>query len=319
MAWKRFRNRVFVACLSGAVASTAATTFAQSWGWGSNAYPPVAPCVPAQPWGYYQTQWHQWPGAIYPGMEKRGGSAGNEIPPSSTVLPEKNSEADIQSVLPPKQESSRSNEPRSMEDRTPDSTNPLIPDRSRVPKGDELEPLQVPGFGIPDQTPGLPSGTDSGVTPSPRAGSLLKQRARSGNPSTLAGYTDSNPVRMQTTQRDNGRLSEPATTRIRAGNSGFVKPTTPDREPDLFLPSLSARPLQTSSLDARSARPTAGNPLRSTANDIARGSTTGTSVSSDSAVPASFNDADTSDIFEAPPVAATPTPSTMRANPLRRN
>src|SRR5215471_20858483 len=99
MSLNHIRLKLTIACLFALAALAVGHASAQQWGWGENAAV-CGPCTqcgncqcangrccPAQPWGYYQTNWHQWPGAIYPDMAKPAPQNGGEIPPAQVDVP----------------------------------------------------------------------------------------------------------------------------------------------------------------------------------------------------------------------------------------
>ena len=113
--------------------------------WGTNAPPCPSHCSPASPWwGYTQTKWNRWPGAVYPDMIKPAGqTSGEEIPPAQIDLPIPNKESEIKGVSPTR-ETGKSPMPQTMpEENTNDSTGqprPFAP--SLEEKSDQIPPAK---------------------------------------------------------------------------------------------------------------------------------------------------------------------------------
>jgi hypothetical protein len=94
-AWRELAV-VGVLGISTALVGKAAELF------GTNTTPCPPHCTPASPWwGYVQTHWTRWPGAVYPDMTKAPGTnVGNEIPAPSVELPKPSKETDIRTTPP---------------------------------------------------------------------------------------------------------------------------------------------------------------------------------------------------------------------------
>jgi hypothetical protein len=99
---------------------------------------------------------------------------------------------------------------------------------------------------------------------------------------------------------------KPPVTRINGESTGPA--LSPDAEPDLIIPSLSSRPLHTSSVDPRNDR-SASNPLRE-------------DIRIEPVTPVMLIDSDSATISNdrpAAPTVSSGSPGTVRSNPLRRN
>jgi hypothetical protein len=295
----------------------------------TNVNAPVCPggCRPAGIYGFCRTNWHTWPGAVYPGMMSPT-QAGEEISPNSTDVPTQSKEAQIQQ--PPQQQapsrdSGKSSGPGPIPGgATPDTSglpSPTIapfPEtpmpQHETPGGTSPDPL----FGPPGSstfppsstgpaTPGTsePSGSRSSTTPNFRARPTVAE--------SNSGTTNARDSQGRWSPADSKDAQGWKSPRFRSGNSSFVRATTPDEEPGLIVPSLAAQSLDTSSQDVRAARGMYVNPLRSDslafANSAVRTSAVQPAANFDSARPAADND------HSVDSTSSTP----IRANPLRRD
>jgi hypothetical protein len=288
------------------VALLCSTGTASAQWWGTNAAPCANHnCAPATPFGYFPTRWHQWPGAVYPDMA-RPTPAGEEIPPSRVDVPPQNRELEIQT--PSTQPPARSNETPESSEQLPAPAIQPAPGLQPLPLRPTEEPSEpsfreVPGGGGPSfqQSPFGPSG---GSSSSPRS------RVRGV---ASEGFAGAGEMRVPQAARPQGTERKDAAT-LTIANSGTARSymtriSTPDQEPELFLPSLAARPLAAEPAGSRGQAGWSSNPLR--------GDSTGLSAPDRGAVPAVALDANRgngdSDRTE---LGIAPTLGT-RANPLR--
>src|SRR6478736_2382968 len=217
-------------------------TASAQW-WGTNA-PPCSNghCAPVTPFGYQATRWHQWPGAVYPDMA-RPTPAGEEIPPSRVDVPPQKRELEIQT--PSTQAPARSSEPPESSEQLPAPATQPAPGLQGLPLRPTEEPSEPSFREVPGGGGGGPSFQQSPFTP-PQGGSSssLKNRVRGVASEGFAAAGDmrgSQAARPQTAERKDAATVTIANTG--AGRSYMTRISTPDQEPELFLPSLAARPL----------------------------------------------------------------------------
>jgi len=272
--------------------------------WGTNATPcPNHNCAPATPFGYFPTRWHQWPGAVYPDMA-RPTPAGEEIPPSRVDVPPQNRELDIQA--PSTQPPARGSETPEPSEQLPGPATQPAPGLQPLPLRPTEEPSEpsfreVPGGGGPSfqQTPFNP--------PQGGSSSSLKNRVRGVVSEGFAGVGE---MRAPQAARPQAAERKDAAT-LTIANSGTARSSmtrisTPDQEPELFLPSLAARPLAG---ETRGQAVWSGNPLR--------GDATPAGAADRGAVPAVALEANRAGGDSDRSELGSTAPSGARANPLR--
>jgi hypothetical protein len=321
MSIDHIRRALTTSCIGTLVALAVVPASAQQWGWGENAAV-CGPCIqcnngqcgnghccPSQPWGYYQTNWHQWPGAIYPDMVKPAPQNGSEIPPGQVDVPPTGKEADIQTPTPGRESGKNPNygAPGPSGSPRPSAEGPsdLLPLKESAPSD---QPLVIP----PPTEPG-------GALPG-RSGSLPRARGATANLGSTGSIQERDGRNQsQSRWRDDARQTSTAAVnnaRLRSANPSFVRATSPESEPDLFVPSLSAKQIANSNGDLRArrsadvrtidARSQTNNPLRSD-----WGPELATPVTLVDAEPA-INDSDRA-------ISTSTSASALRSNPLRRN
>ena len=305
----RWRN-VFIP-LAGCVLMFAGGNVFAEW-WGYNA-PPCSNghCAPVTPWGYTPPHWHRWPAAIYPDMIKPASStpSGEEVSPSIEIPPP-NKEAEMQTA-PPSREPARGTEsPSTLPGQGNDMMNAPTPARqSDQLKLNDNPPLRnAPGAQPPTIDPfGPPSTNEPSTVPPPgRSSAIPKVRVQAGVlPSTsfMPEKMDLRGQRWTSSESRDIELTSPA--RVRIANDRFNRSIVPDQEPDMLIPSLSTRPLASSSPDVRGIRIANGNPLRS-------------ELSTGAAQMATYVEPEPIAIEENHVSTSAASASAAKANPLRR-
>src|SRR5262249_45379531 len=94
----------------------------------------------------------------------------------------------------------------------------------------------------------IPPPSDPGITPRGGSGYLPRSRGTATKSASSNVFDDRDP-RGQV--RTRGELKQASTAavnnaRLRASNQGFVRTTSPELEPEMFVPSLSAKQIPTS-------------------------------------------------------------------------
>src|SRR5579871_2146551 len=98
MSHKNAGFKFTIVAASGLLAACANNASAQ---WGTNAPPCPSHCCPSPWWGYVQTRWNRWPGAMYPDMVKPSATGTtDEIPAPGIELPTPKKETDLRSTTP---------------------------------------------------------------------------------------------------------------------------------------------------------------------------------------------------------------------------
>ena len=277
-------------------------TASAQW-WGTNATPcSNGHCAPTTTFGYVPTRWHQWPGAVYPDMA-RPTPAGEEIPPSRVEVPPQSRELEIQT--PSSQPAAKSGS------EVPESGATLpTPGMQPMPGGRPAEETPEPSFREVPGGGGGPSFQQSPFSPQGGSSSSLRNRVRGV---VSEGFASTGEMRVPLAARPQGGERRDAAT-LTIANAGATRSytmriSTPDQEPELFLPSLAARPLAAEPAEPRGQAGWSGNPLR--------GDATPSGAADRGAVPAVALDASrgSGDSDRAELGSVTPTGS--RANPLR--
>jgi hypothetical protein len=228
--------------------------------------------------------------------------AGEEIPPSRVEVPPQSRELEIQtpSTQPPAKGGSE----------VPESGTPLpTPGIQPMPGGRPAEETPEPSF---REVPGGggPSFQQSPFSPQGGSSSSLRNRVRGV---VSEGFASTGEMRAPPAARpQSGERKDAATLTI--ANSGATRSytmriSTPDQEPELFLPSLAARPLAAEPAEPRGQAGISGNPLRA--------DSLGSSAADRSAVPAVALDASRGASDSDRAELGSTVPSGTRANPLR--
>jgi hypothetical protein len=281
---------IFAWSLSAAAVASAAELF------GTNTSPCPSHCTPASPWwGYVQTHWTRWPGALYPDMVQAPATTGEGISAPGIELPNPRKETDIRTV--PSTTNNKSTEAGAATEPTPaepateptpaqpmpgtqptpevepsPSNEPAAPSTKLLPetKPNALPPLkEAPGAMPPaDNNPFFVPPSNPQPSPStPPGGSSMTPKPMFHTPSTKSVSTASNAHALSglsVAKSDATSAAKPL--RLRIDVDDFTRPISPDQEPELIVPSLASRPLATVNLDTASPRTpasnTSGNPLR---------------------------------------------------------
>src|SRR5262249_49500989 len=157
------------------------------------------------------------------------------------------------------------------------------------------------------------------ITPRGGSGYLPRSRGTATKSASSNVFDDRDP-RGQT--RTRGELKQASTAavnnaRLRASNQGFVRTTSPELEPEMFVPSLSAKQIPTSTSmenqkmrnsDVRfsDTRSEAANPLRS-------------DWGPEIATPVTLVEAEPANVDNGRANSTSVSTSSFRSNPLRRN
>jgi hypothetical protein len=265
---------IIVCCV--ATAGFAGKAIAQ---WGNNA-PPYSncPCIPACPWGYYPTHWHQWPCAS---ASKTPGSQGaGEIPPSQIDLPNPRSEAEVKTPSPARAPLSEMPAPVPESQRGGSTPSIPLPEPGTESSPEKTPSMELPGTEVPKEPPSLPesmtpksespapSAEKSSPSPTPDAGaSTSPPRLKFRGNAMSAGFDedlDPPPV--------NERLCRPHTEQVAIGArkhtvevprvSAAPHPAVSASEPQLISPSATMRRLEPGERDTQTVQATGENPLR---------------------------------------------------------
>jgi len=230
--------------------------------------------------------------------------AGEEIPPSRVDVPPQKRELEIQT--PSTQAPARSSEPPESNEQLPAPATQPAPGLQGLPLRPTEEPSEPSFREVPGGGGGGPSFQQSPFTP-PQGGSSssLKNRVRGVASEGFAAAGDmrgSQAAWPQTAERKDAATLTIANSG--AGRGYMTRISTPDQEPELFLPSLAARPLAG---ETRGQTVWSGNPLR--------GDATAPTAADRGAMPAVALDVNRGDSERTE--LGSITPSGSRANPLR--
>lgn len=232
------------------VAAAGLECFAQC---GTNASPyDCCTCVPARPWGYYQTRWHRWPGVMYGGMPVAAPNGSEGISPSQIELPNPKNEAELKTPsqeIPAPAEAPAHTAPEeapsnpfqttpsnpSLEpapEQGPEQSQPGDNEPSKTEPGTAEPGMEMPGTEPPNESPSGPPDTKE---PGPNASPSLPSDSNETKPNE---ESMPEPDSGKSSDRGRGTYNQSPGLQLRRADTGKSGRQRPDYDPAPVMPTV---------------------------------------------------------------------------------